>query len=113
MITIYHKNTCSTSRAVLNMIKEAGQEVRVVLYMDEPPTVAELTILLKKLVIPAKDLVRKKESLYKEKFAGKDYSEQEWIKILAENPSLIERPILVKGNHAIVARPPASAADFI
>lgn len=113
MVTIYHKNTCSTSRKVLNMLKEAGQEVSIVLYMETPPSAKELKALLAKLGLPAKELVRKKEVLYKEQFAGKDYSEQEWIRILAEHPSLIERPIVVKGNRAIIARPPESVADFI
>lgn len=113
MITIYHKNTCSTSRKVLNMLKEAGQEVSIVLYMETPPSAKELKALLAKLGLPAKELVRKKEALYKEQFEGNEYSEQEWIRILAEHPSLIERPIVVRGNRAIIARPPESLADFI
>ncbi len=113
MVTIYHKNTCSTSRKVLNMLKEAGQEVNIVLYMDTPPSAKEINALLAKLGLPAKDLVRKKEALYKERFAGKELSEQQWIRILAEHPSLIERPIVVRGNRAIIARPPESLTDFI
>jgi arsenate reductase len=113
MITIYHKNTCSTSRKVLNMLKEAGQEVSIVLYMETPPSAKELKVLLAKLGLPAKELVRRKEALFKERFEGKEYSEKEWIRILAENSSLIERPIVVKGKRAIIARPPESVTDFL
>ena len=61
----------------------------------------------------AEDIVRKGETLYKEKYKGKKISETEWIKILSENPILIERPIVVKGDKAIIARPPEKVLEFL
>jgi len=81
--------------------------------METPLTEMELTTLLKKLNTDVQGLIRKNDRLYQEKFAGKDYSEEEWIKILTENPSLIQRPILIKGPVAMVGRPIENVRFFI
>lgn len=104
-IIIYHNNRCTKSRCALEMIDKKTKEFLVIEYLKNPPSEKELKELLKKLGMKAEDIIRKKESLFKEKFEGKKFSESEWIKILTRNPILIERPIVVKGNKAVIGRP--------
>lgn len=113
MITIYHKSNCSTSIQVLNLIKASGKKYKIIEYIKTPPSVIELTAILEKLGIPAEDLIRKKEPLFKEKYASKKLSEQQCIALLVENPILIERPILIKRTRAIVGRPIESVIKFL
>jgi arsenate reductase len=105
MITIYHNNKCSKSRTALGVLENSGKEFEVVNYLQDTPSVEELTAIVKKLGITAKDLVRKTESVYTEKYKGKDLSEEEWISAMVENPILIERPIVVSGDKAVIGRP--------
>jgi len=105
MITIYHNNKCSKSRTALGVLENSGKEFEVVNYLQDTPSVEELTAIVKKLGITAKDLVRKTESVYIEKYKGKDLSEEEWISAMVENPILIERPIVVSGDKAVIGRP--------
>lgn len=112
-VTIYHNNRCSTSRHVLQILKDRGFEPEVRLYLKDIPTTTELKSLLKKLNIKAEELVRKKEKLYKEQYSGKAFSEDEWIRILSENPVLIQRPIVIRGNQAVIGRPAEKVLDFI
>jgi arsenate reductase len=106
-ITIYHNPRCTKSRQTLALIEEAGVKPRVVLYLDTPPTEAELDRILKMLDLGPTELMRKNESIYAELgLAGKTLSRREAIKLMVENPRLIERPIVVKGNKAILGRPP-------
>lgn len=104
-ITIYHNNRCSKSRYALELIEKKTKELQVIEYLKTPPSEKELKDILKKLGMKAEDIVRKKEPLYLEKFKGKTLSEDQWIKILSKNPILIERPIVVRGNKAVIARP--------
>jgi arsenate reductase (glutaredoxin) len=113
MITIYHNNRCSKSRQALELLNGAGQEVEVVKYLEQAPTEEELKGLLQKLNMQPEQLLRKGEKLYKEAFAGKSYSDEEWIKIMAENPVLIERPIAIKGNKAVIGRPPEQVLTLL
>ena len=113
MITIYHNTKCSTSRKALSILKELGLEIEVVEYLKTPPNEKEIKGLLGMLSMKAEDIVRKKEPLFKEKFADKKLTESQWIKVLADNPVLIERPIIVKGNKAIVGRPPEKVLDLL
>lgn len=106
MVKIYHNNRCSKSRQTLELINNSGQEVEVVEYLKQGPAADELKDLLQKLNMTPEQLVRKGEAVYKEKFAGKKYSDEEWINILVNNPILIERPIVVKGDKAVLGRPP-------
>jgi len=103
---IYHNPRCSTSRKTLQLIEKQGIEPEISLYLQQVPGKEELKDILKKLGMKAEELVRKKETLFKEKFKGQHYTEEEWIKILVENPKLIERPIVVKGDKAVLGRPP-------
>jgi arsenate reductase len=114
MLKVYFKSTCSTCRNALALIKEnTDEEYELVEYVRDVPSQKELKELLKMLGLKAEDLVRKKESLYKEKFAGKKISNTEWIKILHENPILIERPIVVRDGKAIIGRPIEKILDIL
>jgi arsenate reductase len=105
MITIYHNGRCSKSRGALEILQEEGIPHEVRWYLQEPLTAKELKALLKKLRIPANELVRTSEAYYKEHLKDKEYSEQEWIDELAAHPELMERPVVVNGNNAVIARP--------
>lgn len=106
-IQIFHNPRCSKSREALALLRENGVEPEIREYLKQPPSEAELAALLHKLNIPAIDLVRKGEALFKEQFKGKDLSNEEWIRALAENPVLIERPIVISGKKAVIGRPPS------
>ena len=105
-LIIYHNPRCSKSRETCALIDSKKVEVEVVEYLKTPPTEKELKNILKKLGVKAEYIVRKKEVLFSQKFSKKKYSASEWIKILSKNPILIERPIIVKGNKAVIGRPP-------
>lgn len=110
---IYHNPRCSKSRETLEIINKSGVEVEVVDYQKEPPTKEEFKKILSKLNLKASDLLRKGEVVYKEKFKNSNFTEEEWITIMIENPKLIERPIVVKGNKAVLGRPPENVKDLL
>ena len=110
---IYHNPRCSKSRQTLQLIKDNGVDVEIVEYLNKIPTKEELKLLLMKLNLKAEDIVRKGEPVYKEKFKGKNFNNDEWIQIMIENPKLIERPIVVKGNKAILGRPPENVLELL
>lgn len=112
-ITIYHNTRCSKSRCALELLNEKGLEVEIREYLKEVPTKKELKELLAKLDLKPIDIVRQKEELFIKKFKGKKFTDAEWIQILIENPVLIERPIVVDGYKAIIARPPELIEDFL
>ncbi|MFI5164267.1 MAG: arsenate reductase (glutaredoxin) [Bacteroidia bacterium] len=105
MITIYHNNRCTKSRCALELIESKTKDFKVIEYLKTPPPEKELKGILKKLGMKAEQIIRKKEPLFKEKFEGKKFTQDQWIKILVKNPILIERPIVVKGNKAVIGRP--------
>jgi len=105
---IYHNPRCRKSRETLNIINNNGIEPEIVLYLETPPSRKEIQELLDKLDISAFELIRKEEKLFKEEYRGKELSEEQWIRIMADNPKLIQRPVVVKGKKAIIGRPPES-----
>ena len=112
-ITVYHNTRCSKSREACSILEEEGVQFKTIEYLKTPPTQAKIKELLKMLGIKAAKLVRKSEPLFREKFEGEKLTEAQWIKALAENPILIERPIIVKGKKAIIARPPEKVLELI
>ncbi len=106
MITIYHNGRCRTSRGALELLQEEGVPHQVRWYLADPLSPDELSALLRKLDMPAAALVRRKEAYFKENLADKDFSEAEWLEILSTHPELMERPIVERGDKAVVARPP-------
>lgn len=113
MLTIYHNNRCSKSRETLQLIHNNNQPVKVINYLQEPPTVEELSALLAKLNMGPEDLIRKGEKLYKELYAGQHLTQQEWLEVLTQNPILIERPIVVHGDKAVIGRPPENVLTIL
>ena len=103
---ILHNPRCAKSRDTLKIIKDHGIDPEVILYLKETPTIEQLRLILSKLGLDVQSILRKGEAVYKEKFKGRSFSEDEWLKILVENPKLIERPIVIKDDKAIIGRPP-------
>ncbi len=110
-LIIYHNPRCTKSRETLALIEKKKPEI--VEYLKTPPTGTELKALLKKLGLSAQEIIRKKEPLYIEKYKDKKLSEEKWVDVLAKNPILIERPIVVKGNKAVIGRPPENALTLL
>ncbi|CAI1089443.1 arsenate reductase (glutaredoxin) [Serratia fonticola] len=114
-VTIYHNPRCSKSRETLALLEQHGVEPQVVLYLDTPPSVAELKKLLQELgFTSARELMRKKEDLYKElDLADETLSEEQLLQAMVSNPKLIERPIVVKGGKARIGRPPEQVLEIL
>jgi len=113
MLTIYHNAKCSKSRETLSLINEHNVEVSVIEYLKNIPTESELKDLIKKLGVQPFEIIRKGESIFKEKFKGKTLTDQEWIAAMVEYPKLIERPIIVKGEKAVIGRPPENVFQLL
>ncbi len=107
MITIYHNPRCSKSRQALSLIEEKGAKPTIIQYLDTPPDRATIVDLLKKLDLSPRDILRKGEDAYKEMaLDNKNLSDEQLIDAIIKAPKLLERPIVVKGDKAIVGRPP-------
>ena len=111
--TIFHNPRCSKSRAALALLEDRGIEPVVVEYLKTPPSATELKALLAKLKLKPIELVRKGEDVYQAKFADKQLSDAQWIVAMAEHPVLIERPIVVKGDNAVLGRPPENVLQLL
>ena len=110
---IFHNPRCSKSRQTLQIIKDAGVEVEIIEYLNLTPTEKELEEVLVKLNMSAEAILRKGEAIFKENYKGKTFDNQEWIKIMVKNPKLIERPIVIKGNKAVLGRPPENVNELL
>ena len=106
MITIYHNPKCSKSRACETIFVASGKKVEVVNYMKTPFTIEKLTELIELLGIKPIDLIRTNEALWKEKYKGKNMRDATLVKLMVKHPNLMQRPIVVKGNKAVIARSP-------
>jgi len=112
-IVIYHNGQCSKCKGALELLIEKGVPHEVRWYTSDPLTRNELQGLLNKLHMHARELVRTGEELYKTGYEGRNISEEEWINILIEKPELMQRPIVVKGDTAIIARPPEKVLEIL
>lgn len=110
---IYHNPRCGKSRQTLQLIEEAGIQPEIIQYIKEPVTVEELKGVLKKLGMKPQELLRTKEAIFKEQFKGKELSDDEWIAAMIEYPKLMERPIVVKGDKAVLGRPPENVEELL
>lgn len=113
MIQIYHNSRCRKSREGLEIVKNSGEDYSIREYLKEPLTEAEIEALLFKLNMTPIQLVRKNENIWKENYKDKDLSDRELISILAENPKLIERPVVEKENKAVIGRPPSNIESIL
>lgn len=105
-LTVYQKPTCSKCRETLRLLKERGVEFEAINYYETPITEADLRGLLKKLGLSARDILRKDEPVAKQLgIAKQDFSDKELIALMAKHPDLIQRPIVVRGDQAVLGRP--------
>lgn len=112
-LVLYHNPRCSSSRAALKLLEDAGKEPKILLYLDTPPTAAEIKELLVKLGIGPRALMRTKEPIFKELgLADPALSDSALIRAMTENPILIERPILIAGKRAVIGRPPERVLEI-
>ena len=106
MIKIYHNPRCSKSRQGLAILEEAKVSFETIKYLDNPPTREELVDILNKLAIKPINLIRKGEAVWKKKFEGKELNDTEIIDAMVSYPKLIERPIVITNDNAVIGRPP-------
>jgi arsenate reductase len=111
-LTIYVKPTCSTCRNLAKLLRENSIDFDRVDYIMAPLTADELRALLKKLGIPARDLLRTKDPQFAGSQLGPESGEDEIIAAIADQPELMQRPIVVRGNRAVIARPPERALEL-
>ena len=104
MIQIYHNPRCGKSRNCLSFIEDKNLDFEIIKYLETPPTAEDLTELLTKLNLTPIQLVRQKEKIWIENFKNKTVTDAEIITILVDYPILIERPIVIIGDKAIIGR---------
>ena len=112
-ITIWHNPRCSKSREALKILEENNSEAEVVKYLESTPSKEEIKNILKMLGLSARELMRTKESIYKELNLKDENNEDTLIEAMVKHPKLIERPVIIKGDKAIIGRPTSIVADFI
>lgn len=113
MIQIYHNPRCGKSRECLAFLEDSNKEFEVIKYLDTIPTFDELKIIIAKLNIKPIELVRQKEKIWIENFKKTTMTDDEIIQAMISNPILIERPIVINGNKAVIARPLEKAMTII
>tara|TARA_B100000029_G_C17145216_1_gene803915 strand:- start:88 stop:444 length:357 start_codon:yes stop_codon:yes gene_type:complete len=111
---IYHNPRCSKSRQTLEILKEKGIEPRVIFYLENPPSEKILKSIISKLGLSAYELLRKGETEYKEQdLSNPSKSEEDIVQAMLKFPKLIERPIIIKGDRAVIGRPPENVLKII
>ena len=110
---ILHNPRCRKSREGLKILEDSGQDFTIVEYLKEPLTKEQLSEVLSKLGMNAMDLVRKNEKEWKENFKGREMSEEEVVAAMVAHPKLIERPIVISGDRAVVGRPPENIHELL
>ena len=113
-ITIYHNPRCSKSRQTLELLQENNISPEIILYLEDTPSKSELKTLLAKLGIPARELLRTSEEAYRQRgLADPNLSEEQLIAAMVAEPKLIQRPIVVAGDNAVLGRPPENVLDIL
>jgi len=111
---IYHNPRCSKSRQTLEILNQKDVNAEVVLYLENPPSIKEVTSILQKLGLDPRDIIRKGEEEYKLlNLKDQSLTKNELITFMSENPKLIERPIVIKGDKAVIGRPPENVLSII
>ena len=111
---IYHNPRCSKSRKTLEILKHQGQEPEIIKYLETPPSVEEIKMVLSLLKLAPRDLMRKNEPEYKENnMDDLSLTAGDLIKLMHEYPKVIERPIVINNNKAVIGRPPESVLDIL
>ena len=111
---IYHNPRCSKSRQTLEILNQQDVDTEIVLYLENPPSAEEVATILQKLGLSSRDIIRKGEEEYKLlNIKDQSLTENELISFMSENPKLIERPIVVKDDKAIIGRPPENVLSLL
>lgn len=110
---LYHNARCAKSREAKKLLEDKGLDFEIVEYMKEPLTQEEMEDLLDKLDMNASELLRKNEKIWKEDYKDKDMADEEILLLMIEHPKLMERPILEKGDKAVVGRPPEKILEIV
>ena len=110
---IYHNEQCSKSNATLELIQQHGITPKVINYLIDIPSKEELRSLLAMLNLKPLQLIRTQEPLFQQNFVNLTLTDEQWIDIMLQHPELIERPIVVKGGKAIIARPVEKLLDLL
>ena len=113
MIKIYHNPRCKKSREGLAILEKSNKKFEIVRYLDDIPSAETLSEMIKLLKITPIQLIRKTESIWKERFKGKEMSDAEIIEAMISNPKLIERPIVINNNKAVIGRPPENIISIL
>lgn len=113
MIKIYHNPRCGKSREGLAILEESGKAFEVVKYLENIPTKAELRSILSCLGLKPENLVRKNEAIWKENYRNRLLSDEDILEAMITHPKLIERPIVVNGNRAVIGRPPEKISELL
>lgn len=113
VVCIYHNSRCSKSRAACQVLASTGLLIEVVNYLETPPSREELVELLRKLDMTPAEIVRRGEAVFKEKYTGRSLSDEEWLDALVAHPILLERPIVVRGDTAVIGRPPEKVLELL
>jgi len=113
MIKIYHNPRCTKSRQGLQLLEKSRKEFEIIKYLEDIPTKEELENIINLLGIKPIELVRKNEKIWKESFKGKNLSDSDIINAMLQHPKLIERPIVINNNKAIIGRPTEQILDII
>lgn len=113
MTTIYHNNRCRKSRETLAILEDKNEEITIIKYLENPPSEKELAKIITLLGITPIELVRKSETIWKDNFKDQELSDKELVSILHQNPKLIERPIVIKNNKAVIGRPPEKVIEIL
>mgnify|MGYP000995919829 FL=1 len=113
-LTLYHNPRCSKSRAALQLLEERGLQPTVVHYLDNPPSAAQLREVLDKLGLPPRQLLRSGEDEYRQlKLADQALGDDALIEAMVAHPRLIERPILITADRAVIGRPPENILELL
>ena len=110
---IYHNPRCSKSRQTLDIINNKNIDIEIIKYLESTPSKEELKHILTLLNFKPIDLIRKNESIWKSEYKDQDLSDDEILDAMISNPKLIERPIVIKGNKAVIGRPPENVLDLL
>ncbi len=110
---IYHNPRCKKSRAGLAFLQEKGIDFEIIDYIKNPPSEKELDTLIKSTGLDTEALVRKQEDYYKQNLKGKSLTHKQWVKEITNHPKLLQRPIVVSGNKAVLANPPENINELI
>lgn len=113
MIKIYHNPRCRKSREGLGVLEKSGKDFEIVKYLEEIPTKQELREILSYLAITPEMLVRKNEAIWKKKYRGRLLSDEEILDAMVAHPKLIERPIVINGDKAVIGRPSERIGDIL